>query len=84
MIPEAGERAVLARLSDYLPFFSPSETGFAAPELAVARTFGFSCFGFFASLFPRLLSPFPIASSQVDYPARRHAGRTDLRKIMVA
>src|SRR5690606_30531477 len=56
-----------------------SETGFAAPELAAARTLGFSCFGFFTSLFPRLLSPFPITSSLVDYPARRHAGRTDPR-----
>jgi hypothetical protein len=84
VMPEAGERAVPARGQAYLPFFSPSVTGFAAPELAVANTLGFSCFGFFASLFPRLLSPFPITSSQGDYPARRHAGRTDLRKIMVA
>ena len=81
-MPDAGERAVLARISGYLPFFSPSESGFARPELAVAKTLGFSCFGFFTSLFPRLLSPFPITSSQVDYSARRHAG-TDLRKIMV-
>ena len=73
---------MFARFSGYLPFFSPSETGFTAPELAVAKTLGFSCFGFFTSLFPRLLSPFPITSSQVDYPTRRHA-ETDLRKIMV-
>ena len=83
-MPEAGERSVLARLSAYLPFFSLSEIDFDAPELAVARTLGFTCFGFLASLLPRCLSPFPIASSQVDYPARRHAGRTDLRKTMVA
>lgn len=59
---DAGERRVLARFTDYF-FFSPSESGFVAPELAVAKTFGFSCFGFFVSLFPRLLSPFPITSS---------------------
>ncbi|WP_209426370.1 hypothetical protein [Pararhodobacter sp. SW119] len=47
-------------------FFSPSDIGFTAPELAVARTFGFSCFGFFASLFPRLLLPFPITTSKVE------------------
>jgi len=61
----------------YLLFFSPSVSGLAAPELAVARTFGFSFFGFFTSLFPRLLSPFPITSSQVEKPDRRHAGRSD-------
>jgi hypothetical protein len=58
-------------------FFSPNETGFVAPELAVARTLGFSCFGFFASLFPRLLLPFPMTSSQADVPVQRHAGRID-------
>lgn len=57
---------MLTRLSAYLFFFSPSETGFAAPELAVAKTFGFSCFGFFTSLFPRLLLPFPITTSQFE------------------
>ncbi|MGI3213346.1 hypothetical protein ACROSR_19870 [Roseovarius tibetensis] len=65
---EAGERAVLTRLPIYLTllaFFAPSETGFSAPELAVAKVLGFSCFGFLTSLFPRLLSPFPITSSLV-------------------
>ena len=73
----AGEQGPLARSYDYLRFFSPSETGFASPELAVASVFGFSCLGFFTSLFPRLLLPFPIATSHRAFPIRRHAGWTD-------
>jgi hypothetical protein len=45
--------------------------------LAVARTLGFSCFGFFTSLFPRLLLPFPITTSRVEMPLWRHARRID-------
>jgi hypothetical protein len=55
--------------------------------LAVASTFGFSCFGFFASLFPRLLLPFPITTSKVDHRSgdmpERSSGKsrlTDLRQ----
>ena len=59
----------------YLLFLDPRVTGVAAPEFAVARTFGFSCLGFFTSLLPRLLSPFPIISSQVEIPRPRYAGR---------
>ncbi|MBN2905474.1 MAG: hypothetical protein JXJ18_02065 [Rhodobacteraceae bacterium] len=55
-----------ARSWAYFFFFSPSETGFPAPKLAVAKTFGLSCLGFFTSLFPRLLLPFPITTSQVE------------------
>ncbi|WP_377150785.1 hypothetical protein [Roseovarius aestuarii] len=40
----------------YLTFFPAMEIGgFPASEFAVAETLGFSCFGFLASLFPRLL-----------------------------
>ena len=40
----------------YFTFFPPiANAGFPASELAVAETFAFSCFGFLASLFPRLL-----------------------------
>ncbi len=39
----------------YFGFFRPvSNAGLPASELAVAETFGFSCFGFLASLLPRL------------------------------
>ena len=45
----------------YFTFFPPiASAGFPARELAVAETFGFSCFGFLASLLPRLLLPFDI------------------------
>ena len=47
-----GRARVPARRSAYF-FFSPRETGLPAPELAVARIFGVSFFGFLASLFPR-------------------------------
>ena len=80
----SGEPFLLARLLAYLPFFSPSDTGFTAPELAVASTLGFSCFGFFASLFPRLLLPFPITTSKIELPDRRDAGRPIPRKIKAA
>jgi len=45
----------------YFTFFPPIDSsGLPARELAVAETFGFSCFGFLASLLPRLLLPFDI------------------------
>ncbi|MFW2541429.1 hypothetical protein ACN2XU_02220 [Primorskyibacter sp. 2E107] len=83
-VPVAGEQVLLARLLTYLRFFSPSETGFTAPEFAVARVLGFSCFGFFASLFPRLLLPFPIMTSQVKNRSGDMPDGPILRKIRVA
>lgn len=68
----------------HLAFLAPSETGLTAPEFAVARTFGFSCLGFFASLLPRLLSPLPIMSSQVELPAREMRNGPFLAEIKVA
>jgi hypothetical protein len=45
----------------YLTFLlTPILSGFEALELAVAETFGLTCFGFFASLLPRLLLPLDI------------------------
>ena len=84
MAPKSGGRFVLARLSAYFFFFSPSETGFAAPELAVAKVLGFSCFGFLISLFPRLLLPFPITTSQFNNRSGDMPDGPILRKITVA
>ena len=39
---------------------TPILSGFEALESAVAETFGLTCFGFFASLLPRLLFPLDI------------------------
>lgn len=48
----------------YLIFFPATIIGdFPEFELAVADTFGLTCFGFFASLLPRLLSPLDICFS---------------------
>ncbi|WP_205388956.1 hypothetical protein [Sulfitobacter sp. JL08] len=42
-------------IQSYVSFFPPiSSAGLPARELAVALTLGFSCFGFLASLLPRL------------------------------
>ena len=68
----------------HFAFLAPRETGLSAPEFAVARTFGFSCFGFFASLLPRLLSPLPIMFSQVEIPARDMREGPFLAEIKVA
>ena len=59
-------RGISGGRSDHLAFFfSPKDTGLAAPELAVDKTLAFSCFGFLISLLPRLLSPFPMMISHV-------------------
>src|SRR6056297_3077186 len=70
-----GERLTARPDVVHLSFLAPRETGLTAPEFAVARTFGFSCLGFFASLLPRLLSPLPIMVSQVENTRPRHAER---------
>src|SRR6056297_1869308 len=72
---ERGERLTARPDVDHLSFLAPRETGLTAPEFAVARTFGFSCLGFFASLLPRLLSPLPIMVSQIENTRPRHAER---------
>jgi len=72
---ERGERLTARPDVVHLSFLAPRETGLTAPEFAVARTFGFSCLGFFASLLPRLLSPLPIMVSQVENTRPRHAER---------
>ena len=60
-----------ARVKTYMSFFSPRETGLAAPELAVASVLGFACFGFFTSRFPRLLLPFPSRPHRCCWLVRR-------------
>ena len=55
-----------------------SRNGLVAPELAVARTFTFSFFGFLASLLPRLLLPFPIAFTFDEYATNLNPDALDL------
>lgn len=54
----------------YFAFLPPIDSaGFPASEFEVAKTFGFSCFGFLASLFPRLLFPLPmVCPSKMQRP----------------
>ena len=56
----------------YLAFFPALMfSGFPALEFDVAKTLGFSFFGFFASLLPRLLSPFDIDFSLFEVQRAR-------------
>lgn len=51
----------LVRHFSYFPCLPGEIRGLAALELAVAKTFGFSCFGFLVSLLPRVLLPLDIS-----------------------
>lgn len=75
----------------YLPFFlEPIFSGFAAFESAVAETFGLTCFGFFASLLPRLLSfldirfPFQNATGLLKKLLSFFAAGFHLRRIVAS
>lgn len=62
---------------NYFTFFPATDiTGFPATEFAVAWILGFSFFGFFASLFPRLLPLDMIFPSNMQKPVTEKA-RTD-------
>ena len=61
----------------YFSFFPPiSNAGLPATELAVAETFGFACFGFLASLLPRL-PPLPLVIVVTFRVGRFHAETID-------
>lgn len=72
--PSVAFAAYPANPQIYFAFFPPTDgAGLPASEFAVAETFGFSLFGFLASLFPRFLPLAIVCPSNVQ---RSGAGLT--------